>query len=178
MIGRDAQNLRVACGGGGAGREQGAAQERAVRSDYRAVIEPTAATGAANATGGTTAAKATATAAKGATSFATQLASASSASSAKTPAAKATARPDGEQTKPVAGHPYARIENGADKGLYLNQAAGNPRVGSVFRLVSHAGHIFHVYGTGKDKVVIAMTPKSSAGTTAPAPATTTPATTT
>jgi hypothetical protein len=71
-------------------------------------------------------------------------------------AAKPKARPDGEQTKKVAGHPYARIVNGDDKGMYLNQVAGSPRQGGVFRLVSRGDHVFHVYGTGKDKVIIGL----------------------
>jgi hypothetical protein len=106
------------------------------------MIESTQATAAAT-TGATTTAK---SAVKSGKSFAGELASAS----------KPKARPDGEQTTKVAGHPYARIENGDDKGLYLNQVAGNPRQGAVFRLVERGDHVFHVYGTGKDKVIIGL----------------------
>jgi hypothetical protein len=103
---------------------------------------------AAAATDSTSAATATAkSAAKtSAKSFAGELAAAS----------KPPARPDGEQTKKVAGHPFARIINGDDKGLYLNQVAGSPRQGAVFRLVERGDRVFHVYGTGKDKVIIGL----------------------
>ena len=74
-------------------------------------------------------------------------------------ATKPPARPDGEQTKKVAGHPFARIINGDDKGLYLNQVAGSPRQGAVFRLVERGGHVFHVYGEGKDKLIIGLDKK-------------------
>lgn len=93
----------------------------------------------------------------GGTSFAAVLAksAAKAASATATPAtAKAPARPDGEQTKHVAGHPYARILNGSDKGLFINQLAGSPRQGTVFRIVERGGHSFHVYGSGKDEVVV------------------------
>jgi hypothetical protein len=93
---------------------------------------------------------------------------------------KAPARPDGEQTKKVAGHHYARIENGTDKGKFLNQLAGSPREGSVFEIVKRANREFHVYGTGKDRVVVELkasgqkTPASStsSSTGGAAPATT------
>jgi len=74
-------------------------------------------------------------------------------------ATKAPDRPDGEQTKKVAGHPYARIINGEDKGRYLNQVAGSPRQGEVFRLVERGDHVFHVYGDGKNKVIIGLDKK-------------------
>jgi hypothetical protein len=99
------------------------------------------------ATDSTSAATATAkSAAKKGQSFAGELAAAT----------KAPARPDGEQTKKVAGHPYSRIINGDDKGQYLNQVAGSPRQGEVFRLVERGDHIFHVYGDGKNKVIIGL----------------------
>jgi hypothetical protein len=100
-------------------------------------------------TGGVSYSKAPAT--KATKSFADELAkSASTAASSR----KAAARPDGEQTKRIAGHPYSRIQNGDDKGLYLNQLAGSPRLGSAFSLVQRDDHVFHVYGTGKDRVIV------------------------
>lgn len=82
-------------------------------------------------------------------------------------AVKAAARPDNEQTKKVGGHPYARIENGADKGLYLNQLESSPRAGAVFKLVERDDRVFHVYGDGKDKVVVEVKKKDAAASTAP-----------
>jgi hypothetical protein len=167
VIGRGAENLRP----------QGRAlKDRRPRPTTRAMIESTQAAAAATTSPATTAAARTSV--KNAKSFAGELAktisaSATTAKSDATATAKPAARPDGEQTKKVAGHAYARIENGDDKGLYLNEAAGNPRQGAAFRLVEHNDHVFHVYGSGKDKVIVAMTPKAAAATTGGA----TPATT-
>ena len=113
-------------------------------------------------------------AAKTTKSFADELAKSASTSASST---KAAARPDNEQTKKVAGHPYSRIQNGADKGLFLNQLAGSPRLGSAFRLVQRADHVFHVYGTGKDRVIVEVKAKSTADSTADT-ATDTPTTST
>jgi hypothetical protein len=113
------------------------------------MIESTRAASAAT-TGGTPSA-ATPPTAKTKTNFANELAkSARTAASTATPAP----RPDGEQTKKIAGHPFSRIQNGSDKGLYLNQLAGSPRQGSVFRLARHDDRLFHVYGSGKDRVIV------------------------
>jgi hypothetical protein len=101
-------------------------------------------------------------AAKTTKSFADELAKSASAAA---PSAKPAARPDGEQTKKIAGHPYSRIENGADKGMFLNQLAGNPRKGSAFRMVEREDHVFHVYGTGKDRVVVEVKPQSTSDST-------------
>jgi hypothetical protein len=76
-------------------------------------------------------------------------------------AVKAQTRPDNEQTKKVAGHPYSRVENGPDKGRYLNQVDGNPREGAVFKRVERDDHVLHIYGTGKDRVVIAVKSKDT-----------------
>jgi hypothetical protein len=102
---------------------------------------------AAAATAATTPAATTAkSAVKSTKSFAGELAK----------AVKPEPRPDGEQTRKIAGHPYSRIINGDDKGLFLNQVAGSPRQGATFRLVERGDHVYHVYGTGKDKVVIGL----------------------
>lgn len=85
---------------------------------------------------------------------------------------KAVARPDNEHTTKVAGHPYARIENGHDKGLYLNQLAGNPREGAVFRLVKRDDRVFHVYGTGKDLLIVEVKAKPKADPATPSGGTT------
>ena len=119
------------------------------------MIESTRAASAATAAGNR--ATATAPTAKTNKSFADELAkSAKTTASSKKPAP----RPDGEQTKKIAGHPYSRIENGADKGLYLNQLANSPRQGSVFRLVERDDRVFHVYGSGKDRVIVEIKPRA------------------
>jgi hypothetical protein len=151
------------------------------------MIESTAAAsaarGAATAHTGTPVTKAAAT---GGTSFAGQLARLVDAPAATKDAAttdttvaatKAAARPEGEMTKKVAGHPYASVENGSDKGRFLNQLAGNARQGSVFKMVERDDRVFHVYGTGKDKVVVEVkTASKSDATATPATGGTTPAT--
>ena len=120
------------------------------------MIESTRAAAAAGTGAATTTAAPTSATKKSTKSFASELAD----------AAKPEPRPDGEQTKKVAGHPYARIENGDDKGLYLNQVAGSARQGAVFRLVEHGDRVFHVYGSGRDKVIIGLDAPPAA--TAPA----------
>ena len=135
------------------------------------MIEPTQAASAAT-TGGTTAARTAAT--QSVKSFASVLAkSANTGSSTETTKTEAPARPDGEQTKKVAGHPFSRIINGEDKGLYLNQLAGNPRMGKAFKLLERDDHVFHIYGTGKDRVIVEVKAKSTtdAATTTSTPTT-------
>jgi hypothetical protein len=156
VIGRNAQNLRVTCARTGGAR----LKDPRPRPFTGSMIEPTQAVSAATGTDGASATKATAV--KSTKDFAGELAKAATAAD---PTAKAAARPDGEQTKKIAGHPYSRIENGSDKGLFLNQVAGNPRQGVAFRMVERNNHVFHVYGTGKDKVIIGMTPHAAADTT-------------
>jgi hypothetical protein len=130
------------------------------------MIESTQAASAASSGAGTASRTA---AVQGVKSFASVLAkSANSASSTATttPATtEAAARPDGEQTKKVAGHPFSKIVNGDDKGLYLNQLAGSPRLGKAFKLVERADHVFHVYGTGKDRVIVEVKAKTTPAAT-------------
>jgi hypothetical protein len=127
-----------------------------------------AAAGARLSQNTTSAARPTAT--RGGASFAGELARYVSTASSTV---KAEARPDNEQTKKVSGHPYSRVENGADKGLYLNQLDGSPREGAVFKLVERDDRVFHVYGSGRDKVVVEVKTKDAATPTGGA----TPATT-
>jgi hypothetical protein len=151
------------------------------------MIESTAAASAARGAATAHTGKPVTKAATGGTSFAGQLARLVDAPAAATKdaattdttvaATKAAARPEGEMTKKVAGHPYASIENGSDKGRFLNQLAGNARQGSVFKMVERDDRIFHVYGTGKDKVVVEVKSASKSDATAtPATGGTTPAT--
>lgn len=109
------------------------------------MIDPTRSAAAAATTTGGTPAKVAASA-KSTKSFAGELAK----------SVKKVERPDGEQTRKVAGHPYSRIENGRDEGLYVNQVEGGPREGAVFRLVERGDRVFHVYGSGRDKLIIGL----------------------
>jgi hypothetical protein len=98
---------------------------------------------------------------------------------ASTPdSATAAARPKNEKLAKVDGHPFSRIENGSDKGLYLNQLDNSPREGKVFKLVERDNRVFHVYGSGKDKVVVEVKSKAKNDSTTTQPTGgTTPSTT-
>lgn len=106
----------------------------------------------------------------GGASFAGELARYVASSSGSSPATAATpatatavpARPKSEQTEKVEGHPYARVANGSDKGLFLNQLNGSPREGKAFKRVERDERVFHVYGSGADKVVVEVRSKAKA----------------
>jgi hypothetical protein len=155
VIGRSAQNLRARARVRAPIRRH-PLKNRPPAPTTRPMTDPTPAVSAAT-TGGVSYAKAPA-AAKATKSFADELARSARTAAAST---KAEARPDGEQTKKIEGHPYSRIENGSDKGLFLNQLAGSPRLGSAFRLVHRDDHVFHVYGTGKDRVIVDVKAQST-----------------
>src|SRR3954452_18965769 len=77
------------------------------------------------------------------------------ATTAKTTAATTTKKTDTtfkETLAKVSGHKYAEIKNGDRKGMFVNQS-GNGRDGDAFKLVERDGHVFHVYGEGKDRKV-------------------------
>lgn len=83
-----------------------------------------------------------------------------------------------EKLEPVKGHPYSLVVSGAHEGMYVNQT-DNKRAGEAFAIEYRDGHRCHVYGSGKDEVVIAFAKtakKADQATTAPAA--TTPAATT
>jgi hypothetical protein len=70
-----------------------------------------------------------------------------------------TKAPSGETTQAVEGHKYADIVAGPRKGLFLNTGS-NARAGQAFVLVKKNGREYHIYGTGKDRVVIGMKTKA------------------
>ena len=96
--------------------------------------------------------------------FAGALAQASSKSSANTPDSVLDAKkaPKGEQSKAVEGHAYADITKGPRNGMYLN-TSGNKRDGQAFVLVKRDGKEFHIYGSGKDRLVVCLKRKDDAG---------------
>ena len=89
--------------------------------------------------------------------FAGALAQASSKSSANTPDSVLDAKkaPKGEKSAPVAGHSYADITKGPRNGMFLN-TSGNKRDGQAFVLVKRDGKEFHIYGSGKDRLVVCL----------------------
>jgi hypothetical protein len=63
----------------------------------------------------------------------------------------------GERAQPVDGHAYSEIVSGARSGMYIN-TGGGPRHGETFVLVERGGVNYHVYGSGKDREVVAVKP--------------------
>ena len=83
--------------------------------------------------------------------------------------------PDGvkkdETYKTLDGHAYVEITSGKREGMFVN-TSGNVRNGEAFVVVRKNGKEYHVYGTGKDRLVVGFhMPKGSSddtgGSTAP-----------
>jgi hypothetical protein len=81
----------------------------------------------------------------------------------------------GESMKAVEGHSYAEISGGKRDGLFVNTTS-NKRRGQAFVLVQKHGREYHIYGTGKHRLVVALRKRDDAGETQKTP--TTPAATT
>src|SRR4051795_7778501 len=79
----------------------------------------------------------------------------SSALKDATSTATDTKAPSGETTHAVEGHKYSDILTGPRKGMFLNTGS-NKRAGEAFVLVRKNGREYHIYGTGKHRVVIGM----------------------
>ena len=59
----------------------------------------------------------------------------------------------GEEIKHVDGHAYAEVTSGAREGMFIN-TSGNVRHGQAFVLVRKNGKEYHIYGSGKDRLVV------------------------
>jgi hypothetical protein len=59
----------------------------------------------------------------------------------------------GEEAVAVEGHAYSEITKGAREGMYIN-TSGNVRHGEAFVLVRKNGKEYHIYGSGKDRLVV------------------------
>ena len=59
----------------------------------------------------------------------------------------------GETMTHVEGHAYAEITGGTRDGMFIN-TSGNVRNGQAFVLVRKHGKEYHIYGTGKDRLVV------------------------
>jgi hypothetical protein len=64
---------------------------------------------------------------------------------------------EGEKAEPVAGHAYSDIVAGDREGMYVN-TSGNVRHGEAFVLVRKHGVEYHIYGSGSDRLVVALKP--------------------
>jgi hypothetical protein len=74
----------------------------------------------------------------------------------------------GEEAVAVEGHAYSEITKGARAGMYIN-TSGNVRHGQTFQLVHKDGKEYHIYGTGKDRLVVGFhVPSDKAPETTPA----------
>jgi len=59
----------------------------------------------------------------------------------------------GEKMEPVENHKYAEITGGKRSGMFIN-TSGNARDGEAFVMVRKNGKEYHIYGTGKDRLVV------------------------
>jgi hypothetical protein len=94
-------------------------------------------------------------AAASAAQFSTHLAKASTKATASSSDSswKSKTPPKGEKTQAVAGHAYAEITAGPRNGLFVNKS-GNKRDGMAFARVMRDGREFHIYGSGKNRVIV------------------------
>jgi hypothetical protein len=75
----------------------------------------------------------------------------------------------GETAEKVDGHAYYEITSGDREGMFIN-ATGNVRNGQAFVLARKHGKEYHIYGTGKDRLVVGFhMPKKAANDSAPEP---------
>jgi hypothetical protein len=97
--------------------------------------------------------------------FKTVLAQASTTAPGTDVAADEPAGPSlrkGEKMEPVENHKYAEITGGKRSGMFIN-TSGNARDGEAFVMVRKNGKEYHIYGTGKDRLVVGFhIPKTTA----------------
>ena len=75
----------------------------------------------------------------------------------------------GEEMQQVEGHAYAEITKGARAGMFIN-TSGNVRHGQTFTVAHRDGKEYHIYGSGKDRLVVGfhMPGSDKTSTTTPA----------
>ena len=76
----------------------------------------------------------------------------------------------GEEAVAVEGHAYSEITKGARAGMFIN-TSGNVRHGQTFTVAHRDGKEYHIYGSGKDRLVVGFHVPSGDGATAPEPKT-------
>jgi hypothetical protein len=92
---------------------------------------------------------------------------------------EAVDRPEGvkksETFKAVEGHAYVEITSGKREGMFVN-TSGNVRNGEAFVVARKNGKEYHIYGSGKDRLVVGFhmpktdtpdAPDETGGTSAP-----------
>jgi hypothetical protein len=75
----------------------------------------------------------------------------------------------GEKIEHVEGHAYHEVTAGAREGMFIN-TSGNVRNGQAFVLVRKNGKEYHIYGTGKDRLVVGFHVPKAADDKAETPA--------
>jgi hypothetical protein len=98
---------------------------------------------------------ATKLASKSSASFASVLAGTTAPTTDVSAQAKAVKLRKGESMRAVDGHSYAEISGGQRDGMYIN-TTNNKRRGQAFVLVHRNGREYHIYGSGKDRLVVAL----------------------
>jgi hypothetical protein len=74
----------------------------------------------------------------------------------------------GEEAVAVEGHAYSEITKGARAGMFIN-TSGNVRHGQTFTVAHRDGKEYHIYGTGKDRLVVGFhVPKGDQSEVTPA----------
>lgn len=76
----------------------------------------------------------------------------------------------GEEMQAVEGHAYAEITKGARAGMFIN-TSGNVRHGQAFTVAHRDGKEYHIYGTGKDRLVVGFHVPKADGSDTKAPET-------
>jgi hypothetical protein len=113
---------------------------------------------AARATAGTASLFSTALAK--ASTKATTKATASSDTSSAQNVSTSTKVPKGEKSEHVKGHSYDEVTAGPRDGMFINRS-GNKRDGQAFARVLRDGREFHVYGTGKHRLIVEVKKKDT-----------------
>ena len=79
-----------------------------------------------------------------------------------------SAKPRNETYQPVEGERYEEIVSGPRNGMFINRS-GNARDGKAFVLVKHADHELHIYGSGRNRLVVRVVPPELRAETDAAP---------
>jgi hypothetical protein len=91
--------------------------------------------------------------------------------SSATPAGGAVGAPKPVEYRDVEGRAYDEIMSGPRNGMFINRS-GNSRDGKAFVLVKRADHEVHIYGTGRNRLLVRVgPPELRADADAPAPVT-------
>jgi hypothetical protein len=91
----------------------------------------------------------------------------SSDSSSAQNVSTSTKVPKGEKSEHVKGHSYDEVTAGPRDGMFVNRS-GNKRDGQAFARVLRDGREFHIYGTGKHRLIVEVKGKdndAASGTT-------------